>query len=834
MTTMRSHTPMMKQYFEIKSQHPEKLLFFRLGDFYELFFEDAVEAARELEITLTSRNHDSDGKPIPMCGMPHHSVQNYLSRLIKKGYKVAICEQIEDSHQRKGIVRREVTRIVTPGTTIEEGLLEAGRNNYLATLYGAGGRLGAAFLDVSTGEFWLSELSGGDTRRELEQVLTYFRPSELVFPEQSRPFGKEFFSSGLLTDLVKTPQADWTFREDYSRHLLLDHFQVASLEGFGLNGQSTAIAAAGALLYYVRQTQRTALSHITSLRYFEPARFLKLDQTTIRNLELVEGSNGNREWTLLSMLDRTKTGMGARLLRSWLLRPSLDVRGLEQRHDAVENLIESASGMGRLGQVFKSIYDIERLLGRVTLETANPRDLLALKSSFRTLPNLQRLLDNYRARLLRPKLDLLEDLVELLKTSIDPEAPVRTADGGVIRRGYDAGLDELRAISCSGKSFIAGLENREREATGIANLKVRYNKVFGYFIEVTKTHLAAVPERYLRKQTLVNCERFITPELKEYEEKVLSAEERILELERELFTQVRDRLASHASRIQQTAKTLALLDVLLCFAEKAHGSHYVRPQLEESTRLHVVAGRHPVLEHHSAEPFVPNDLRCDAAGDQLLILTGPNMGGKSTYLRQNALIVIMAQMGSFVPAEAATIGLVDQIYTRVGASDNLARAQSTFMVEMIETANILNTATPRSLVLLDEVGRGTATFDGLSLAWSIAEYLCTETSHKARTLFATHYQELTRLQELYQGVKNYRVSVRHSKGKILFFYRVQPGVASKSYGIEVARLAGVPGPVLERAREVLKRLERKELNLSGKSRSSSSHAVFEGLQKALF
>ena len=831
---MERLSPMMKQYHDIKRQNPGVLLFFRLGDFYEMFFEDAILASRALEITLTSRNNDGKGKPIPMCGVPHHSVKNYLARLIKQGHKVALCEQVEDPRLVKGIVRREVTRVVTPGTVVEAELLESKENNFLASLYAVEGRVAASFLDVSTGEFWVSEFSGPQAWSQLEEELCHFRPREIILPQGSETELMDHLSQETRQSVVQTPREDWVFDAEYSRRVLLEHFSVATLEGFGLNGQSAAISSGGALLSYVKETQRASLGHITEMRLLRKDDYLQLDETTVRNLELVKGQDGSRRWTLLSALDHTQTSMGGRLLRHWLLRPLLDLEKIGQRQDAVGELQSSVLQMDSLGKVLSSIQDLERLLGRVILGTANARDLLALKVSLRVLPELSRTLTECRSEQLRPPTDFLDDLVQLLERAISESAPVLLNEGGIIASGFDSALDELRQISSSGKSFIASLEARERERTGIASLKVKYNRVFGYFIEVTKAHLESVPEDYTRRQTLVGAERFVTPELKSYEEKVLTAEERIFDLEKELFLEVRQSVAQEARRIQKAARLVARLDVLLSLATAARRHKYVRPRLDQSGDLDIRDGRHPVLELQGGEPFVPNTLFCNISSDQLLILTGPNMGGKSTYLRQNALIVILAQIGSFVPADQAQIGLVDRIFTRVGASDNLARGQSTFMVEMIETANILNSATERSLILLDEVGRGTATFDGLSIAWAVAEFLLTESSRRARTLFATHYQELTQLERIFDGVKNYQVTIRESNGQILFFHRVMPGVASKSYGIEVARLAGLPAQVVERAREILLRLERKRLDLSGGSQGRSTTEVFDELQKTLF
>lgn len=831
---MDSLTPMMRQYQEIKREHPEAILFFRLGDFYEMFYEDALLASRELEITLTSRHADRSGKPIPMCGVPYHAVDSYLARLLKKGYKVALCDQTEDPRLAKGLVRREITRIITPGTAIAEGVLEPKENNFIASLCEREDRLGVSFLDLSTGEFWLAESSGRPAWEEVGHQLLHFQPRELVVPEEAEAQIVERLPQDVKTRTVSTPQADWTFNLDYAQRVLLEHFKVMTLEGFGVNGHVTGVSAAGALLNYVRHTQKSSLGHISSLRLFEPSRCLKLDESTIQNLELVQGGDGNRQWTLLATLDLTRTGMGARLLRAWMLRPSLDLEEIQARLDAVEELAGSVLAMGRLGKVLACIHDLERLLSRITLETASARDLLALKHSLQVLPELVRLLESYRSRLLRPEWDLLQDVAQLLEQAVAEDAPVALTEGGLIRPGFHEELDRLREVAGSGKSFLAALEAQERKRTGIASLKVKYNKVFGYFIEVTKAHLDAVPPDYMRKQTLVGAERYVTPLLKEYEEKVLGAEERIFELEKELFLELRRQVGQQASRIQETARAVACLDVLLALAEAAKKHRYVRPRLDDSSELRIAGGRHPVVELQVSQPFVANDLCCNTSTDQLLILTGPNMGGKSTYLRQNALIVIMAQMGSFVPAEEAHIGLVDQIFTRVGASDNLARGRSTFLVEMIETAHILNTATGRSLVLLDEVGRGTATFDGLSLAWSVAEYLATQPERRARTLFATHYHELTRLEKLYPGVRNYCVTVRQSGEEIIFFHRVLAGTASKSYGIEVARLAGLPGPVVERARQVLRRLERKQIDLTAQASPNPLEEVLEEMQKTLF
>lgn len=832
---MDNLTPMMRQYHRLKQEHAGALLFFRLGDFYEMFYEDALIGSRELDITLTSRGNDRQGNPIPMCGIPYHAAANYLNRLLKKGFKVALCEQVEDPKQAQGIVRREVTRILTPGTAVEEGILESRENNYLASIVTEEESVSASFLDVSTGEFWVTEFPGADGPEKLAEQLLHFRPSEMVVPEYRLESFSKTLPQALVAGSVVTGQPDWTFNPDYARRMLLEQFHVSGLDGFGLEGRPRSVASAGALIRYVRHTQKSSLEHINTLRLLESADFLKMDGATVQVLELVRGSDGNRRWTLLSTLDQTRTGMGARMLRSWILRPSLRLEEIEARLDAVEELQGSVVAMNSLGKLLAAVHDMERLVSRITMERAGPRDLLALGDSIRVLPELAEHLKRYQSRLLQPDLDLLSDVLDCIERAIDPQAPAHCNDGGIMRDGFSSELDELRTIARSGKSYIAGLEARERENTGIGSLKIKFNKVFGYFIEVTKTHLDSVPDHYIRKQTLASSERYITPELKEYEDKVLGAEERTLQIEKDLFLDVRARLGRQAARIQKSARFVARTDTLLALAEVAHKYRYCRPRLDESTELRIRAGRHPVLELQGERPFVPNDLTVNTSSDQLLILTGPNMGGKSTFLRQNALIVVLAQMGSFVPAEDVQVGLVDQIFTRVGASDNLSRGQSTFMIEMIETARILNTATCRSFILLDEVGRGTATFDGLSIAWSVAEFLIQEKSRKARTLFATHYQELTRLEKVHEGVKNYCVTVREAGNSILFFHRVMPGVADKSYGIEVARLAGIPPRVLSRAREILTRLEKKQLNLSGHPRVSQAETeVFRELQQTLF
>ena len=833
---MEDLTPMMKQYHEIKRRFPGKMVFFRLGDFYEMFYEDAVVASRELEITLTARNKDKAGAPVPMCGVPYHSVDGYIARLLRKGYRIAICEQVEDPKTARKLVHREVTRILTPGTVVEEVLLEPKDHNYLGSLILTGEGSGLAFIDLSTGDFVTTELTGADAWDRSLDELSRFRPRELLLPEDGSNPLKEKLARDWPGEWVASPLDGWAFNADYAFRLLLEHFSVATLAGFGCEDHPLAISAAGALIHYIRETQLSQLGKIAALRFFEPRDYLKLDNSTVKNLELIETMEGDRKGSLLSVLDVTRTGMGGRLLKSWLLTPLLNAGELDKRLDAVEVLTKDVVGHDRLVRRLGEIHDVERLVSRVTLGTASPRDVLALRDSLCAVPAIRSSLESCGAATLqqiRSKLDDLPDVVQLIQNAIAEDPPASSLDPGIIRSGFSAELDELRAIRRSGKTYIASLEARERERTGIQSLKVKFNQVFGYFIEVTRPNLPQVPTGYVRKQTLVNCERFVTEELQEYEEKVLRAEERIAELEKDLFDQVRKTIAGQAGRIQATARLLGELDVYASLAEVAVKNDYVRPQLVESDEICVQQGRHPVVEFQS-RPFIANDLYMNTTTDQLLILTGPNMGGKSTFLRQTALIVILAQMGSFVPARQARIGLVDRIYTRVGASDNLARGQSTFMVEMIETANILNTATNGSLILLDEVGRGTATFDGLSIAWAVAEYLAQNPQHRAKTIFATHYHELTKMADVQPGVKNYCMAIREAGNEIVFLRKVVAGTADKSYGIEVARLAGLPREVLRRASQILERLERKEIDLTGRPRARSADEVLGEIQKSLF
>jgi DNA mismatch repair protein MutS len=812
-------TPLMRQYNSIKQQAPNALLMFRLGDFYELFFEDAVVAARELEITLTSRNKEK-GAAIPMCGVPYHAADGYIARLIQKGYRVAICDQMENPKFAKTLVKREITRVVTPGTAMDANLVGSRENNYLAAVARGApsgpARSSVAHVDLSTGEFRVTEMESG----EVAGVLDHLGAREVLFPgDLPLLAGEERTGGALRTRFVRTELEEWIFSPDYAGRTLRDHFKLLSLDGCGLANRPAAVGAAGAILHYLRDTQRTALDHLDRPTYYDRADSMVLDAVTVRNLELIEplfaaDAGGQAQATLLGVLDQTQTGMGGRLLRQRLLRPSMDRAEIEQRLEAVGELLQQTILRAELRKQLEGILDLERLLAKVTLGSAGPRDLLALGRSLEKIPALKRSFDTDQAARLRTiheRLDELPDVANLILEAIADEPPLSIADGGAIRTGFNAGLDELRDLSLNGRQYIAQIEARERQRTGIQSLKVRFNNVFGYYIEITRANLHLAPADYERKQTLANAERFTTPELKDYERKVLDAEEKILTLEKELFTGVRQRVATQAQRIRATATAVAELDVTASLAQVAAENRYQRPTFSDSGEMRIMAGRHPVIERlteQEAGRFIPNDLYLNDSADLIAIITGPNMGGKSTYLRQAALIAILAQMGSFVPADSASLPIIDRIFTRIGASDNLARGRSTFMVEMTETAVILNTATPRSFIVLDEVGRGTATYDGLALAWAVVEHIHSRT--RAKTLFATHYHELTELAELLEGVRNLSVSVKEAGDHIIFLRKVEPGKADRSYGIEVARLAGLPLSVIERARDVLKLHERTE------------------------
>ncbi len=815
---------MLQQYFEIKEQHEDAILFYRMGDFYEMFFEDAVEASKILGITLTSRNKKSDSLQVPMCGIPYHALQTYLAKLVKGGRRVAICEQTEDPAQAKGIVKREVVRIISPGVVTDDHLLDDKSNNYICSVVaretGEKSNWGVSFLDLSTGEFLVGEFPTDN--RDFENVIdqiTRLTPAEiLVSSEKNNSLDALLRSvTSLLPDIRITDRETDVFQFSSARDLLLDHFKTITLDGFGCAHFSIGIIGAGVLLEYVQETQKSSIDHIEKLTPLDLETILQIDDSSRRNLELTQTIiGGNRQGSLLSVIDQTCTPMGARLLKSNLLFPLQDTRRINDRLDAVTFFYKNSGLRSDLRSLLDTVYDLERLNSRMMLGTGNARDILAMKNSLAQLPpvysllsqcNTVKLIDLYQ------QFDVLADLYELLDRSIAPAPPITVREGHLIQEGYNSELDELILILRDGKQMILNLESHERESTGISKLKIGYNKVFGYFIEVSKIQAAKVPESYIRKQTLVNAERFITPELKEFEGKVLGAQDRRVELEYQLFLDIRTRLAKSSSRILKTAKLLAQVDFLSANAETAQLYNYRRPQIDTEDDIEIIEGRHPVIERSlPSGKFVPNDILLNQSSDEVLIITGPNMAGKSTVLRQTALIVLLAQMGSYVPAEKAKIGVVDRIFTRVGAMDDLRRGQSTFMVEMSETANILNNATPKSLVVLDEIGRGTSTFDGLSIAWSVTEYLHTNPKLAAKTLFATHYHELTELELIFPRVKNYNVAVKEWGDKVVFLHKIIRGGADQSYGIHVAKLAGLPDEVIERAEEVLKNLEADELN----------------------
>lgn len=795
----------MKQYQDIKRNYPDAIVFFRLGDFYEMFGPDAVTASKILQITLTSRDKGKT-EPLPMCGIPHFTSENYVAKLVKAGHKVAICEQVEDPKDAKGIVRREVVRVVTPGTFQPDNPKE---NNFILGFFQKENIFGIAAADITTGEFLIYE-----THNSLADEVNRFQPKEILYPQSFRS------SSSLidgLSDYYLTGYDDWYFDYIEAYRKLIKHFRVASLDGYGCEGMIVAVSAAGALLNYLEETQKDTLTFrkITVIR--RESKML-LDAATLRNLEISKNMRSNEvEGSLLWVMDETHTPMGGRLIRSWLLNPLLDVKEIRLRQDAVASLMSDSARLSKVQAALKSIYDIERLGSRISSGAANARDLQALRNSLETLPDLKAMLYDYEDKTIKSlsdRIDILSGVKSLIEEAIADDPPMTVKEGGLIKKGYNAEIDELREISSSGKDFIASLQARERERSGISSLKVGYNRVFGYYIEVTKANLPQVPEEYIRKQTLVNGERYITPELKEYEAKVLGAEERLNNLEYDVFIKVRNDIAADTEKLRQTSSAIAELDALHSFAFIAKKYNYERPVVDSGNVINISEGRHPVVERLSgAEKFIANDCLTDSDSNRILIITGPNMAGKSTYMRQVALIVLMAQTGSFVPAKEARIGIVDRIFTRIGASDIITKGQSTFMVEMIETANILNNATDKSLILLDEVGRGTSTFDGISIAWAVVEYIAKEV--KARTLFATHYHELTELSLVLDCIKNLNVAVREWGDEIIFLRRIEEGGADKSYGIQVARLAGLPDETIKRAREILFNLEKSELNELG-------------------
>jgi len=832
---------MMKQYNRIRAQYPDCIMLFRMGDFYEMFGEDAVLGAQLLDIALTSRNR---GKPdeVQLCGIPYHALDVYLKKLIKKGYKVAICEQVEDPKTAKGLVKRDVVRVVTPGTVVEPGLLSDKESSYICSIHVDDSDIGFAVIDLSTGDFHITELRGVNSAVALRDEFSRWAPKELVVQER-------LADSQLIKDLLGAdPKAmltdleDWVFEQDYALRQLIEHFEVQSLDGFGCGNRPLAIIAGGALLHQLQKTQKRDLSHISAVRFYSDSAFMQMDEATLRNLEITRiAIDGKRKGSLLWLIDQTQTAMGARLLSRWLLHPLISVKRIDQRLDAVSEFKDNFLLRDEVRQLLKSVRDIERLISRIDLGTANARDLVSLRESLSALPTLYKAMSKVTSPLLASLVknaDTLSDVASTLAEAIGADPPFTVRDGGIFNDGWDEQLDELRSIARDGKKFIAGLEAQERRRTGIQNLKIGYNRVFGYYIEIKRSAADKAPVDYIRKQTLLGAERFATAELKEWEEKVLSADEKIAELEYQLFSALRETVTKETVRIQKAARTVATIDVLASFAQVASENRYVRPTIDDDTRLVIKDGRHPVVEKvYLSQEFVPNDLRADCESNQILIVTGPNMAGKSTYIRQAALIVIMAQTGCFVPASEAHIGTVDKVFTRVGATDFLLRGQSTFMVEMNETANILNNATRRSLIVLDEIGRGTSTYDGLSIAWAVAEYLHNTKRVAARTLFATHFHELQELAMMFDRVKNYNVSVREWGERIVFLRKVIPGAADRSYGIQVARLAGLPKRVLDRAKEILANLEREEFASDGTptlARTSRRKKRQEAAQLSIF
>ncbi len=825
----------MRQYQQAKRQHPDALLFFRMGDFYELFYEDAVVAARALELTLTSRSRDASGNGIPMCGVPFHAADGYVMRLVRQGFSVAICEQVEDPKTAKGVVKREVTRVVTPGTLIDAAYLDARAPALLAAVLPPvkdGAVWGLAWVELSTGDFAATEFDGESAVALLREELGVLAPRELLLPADA---DLEPLRADGATMPTVTRRERWQFSFDSAQRALTDQLQTSGLTGFGLDGHACAVGAAGALVQYLRDTQKGELTHVRRIAYREVRDGLIIDATTLRHLEVLASTEGDRPASLLGVLDETVTAMGARLLRAWLTKPLIALDAIRDRLDAVEDLAFRTIERGSLRDTMKQVYDVQRLVARAALGTAGPRDLVALARSLAVVPGLVQTLSTLQAPLLAHLSTSLDDCPELrerISGTLADEPPLLARDGDVIRDGADPEIDRLRGLSRRGKSDISSMEEAERQRTGISSLKIRFNRVFGYYIEVSRANLHAVPADYIRKQTIAGGERFITPALKAFEEQVLHADEHLLTLEIAVFEALRREVATHAPALQRTAQALAELDVLATFADVAARRNYSKPHLHDGDDLSVVEARHPVVETMTREAFVPNDLSLDGTTQQLLVITGPNMGGKSTYLRQTALLCLMAQAGSFVPARQAKLPVVDRIYARVGAADNIARGQSTFMVEMQETASILNTATSRSLVVLDEIGRGTSTFDGLSIAWAVAEHLATNARARPKTLFATHYHELTDLADALPGVANAHLLVREWQDQIVFLRKVVPGRSDRSYGIQVARLAGLPPSVIRRAREILSGLEQDELARGGRPTITGA-ATREGPQQQL-
>lgn len=800
-------SPMMQEYVKKKEQYKDCILFYRLGDFYEMFFQDALTVTKELELTLTGKDCGLEERA-PMCGVPFHAAETYINRLIEKGYKVAICEQVEDPKKARGLVKREVIRVVTPGTTLDAASLDESRNNYLMSVVATEGRFGCAIADITTGDCFLTEV---DKPQKLLDEINKFVPAEIICNDA-------FFMSGVDTDDLKNrlgicvfPLDAWYFDDGLCKRTLMEHFHVNALEGLGIQDYDSGVIASGALFLYLQETQKSALSHMAGIRPYAAEKYMLIDSSSRRNLELVETlREKNKRGSLLWVLDKTKTAMGARTLRSYVEQPLIDAEEINERLEALEELNQSPMLRDEIREYLNPIYDLERLISRISYQSANPRDLIAFSSSLKMLPYIRQIIKDFKSPLLTKiceDMDPLEDIAELIRSAIVEEPPLAQKDGGIIREGYNSDVDKFRRSRTDGKKWLTELEAREKERTGIKNLKIKYNRVFGYSLEVTNSFKNLVPENYIRKQTLTNAERYITQELKNLEDLILGAEDKLYALEYELFCEVRDKVGAEVVRIQKTAKAVAALDVFASLALVAQRNNYVRPKINENGVLDIKNGRHPVVEQMiENDMFIANDTYLDNQKKRISIITGPNMAGKSTYMRQTALIVLMAQIGSFVPAEKANIGIVDRIFTRVGASDDLASGQSTFMVEMTEVANILRNATSRSLLILDEIGRGTSTFDGLAIAWAVIEHISDTKLCGAKTLFATHYHELTELEGKISGVNNYCIAVKEKGDDIVFLRKIVKGGADKSYGIQVARLAGVPDPVIRRAKELVEEL----------------------------
>jgi len=822
---MTQLTPLMQQYMQIKEQYKDCILFYRLGDFYEMFYEDATICSKELEIVLTGKSVGQEVRA-PMCGVPYHAVENYLSKLVSRGYRVAICEQVEDPKASKGIVKREVVRIVTPGTNLNTQVLDESRNNYLMSVVHTTNAYGLSIVDVTTGDYYVTEV---DSERKLMDEIYKWSPSEIICNDT-------FFVSGVNIDAIKSignlalsPLEPWYFDDELCVRALKEHFNVGTLDGLGMKDYTIGIIAAGCIMQFLRETQKSSLSHIIKLTPYTYEKFMLLDSSTIRNLELTETiREKTKKGSLLWVLDKTKTAMGARLLRSFMEQPLIDYEMINQRHEAVSQLKENMISREEIREYLNPIYDLERLMSKISYKSANPRDLIAFNSSLSMLPHVKFLMKDFDSGLLKDiyeELDTLEDIYSLIDSAIAEEPPLNVKEGGIIKEGYHEEVDRLRKAKTEGKDWLMDLETKEREATGIKNLKIRYNRVFGYYLEVTNSYANLVPANWVRKQTLANAERYTTAELKDLEDIILGAEDKLFSLEYDLFSEIREQIAQEVKRIQQTAKAIARIDVFASLALVAEQNNYIRPVMNTNGSIHIKNGRHPVVERMiSHDMFVANDTLLDNKQNRVSIITGPNMAGKSTYMRQTALIVLMAQIGSFVPASSASISIVDRIFTRVGASDDLASGQSTFMVEMTEVANILRNATKNSLLILDEIGRGTSTFDGLSIAWAVVEHISNSQILGAKTLFATHYHELTELEGRLEGVNNYCIAVKEQGEDIVFLRKIVKGGADKSYGIQVAKLAGVPNSVLKRASEIVVELTGNDLALKTKNLSQPDTA----------